>query len=233
MSGSKPSDVNLLGIGRDFAENPLTTDNNMDFVHSVNVKDETVVKVVANNVVGDFVIEARLIAEETNTVLFVGTGTVTEVIDVCLFDRLSLRASTNLTSGTIAISGFEKCMVGSSSGGGGDATAANQVTGNNLLSQILTEVSDDVEYANIPEIVNFPINTANTINSIPLPTNTKKFMLRHRDRGKLEFAYDNGLTAYMTIPKGNTYVENDLLLVNQTLYFRSDKPGTVELLTWT
>jgi len=179
-----PSDVNLLGLGRDFSENPLITSRNMDFVHSTNIKDETVVKVVANNIVGDFVLEARLVAEETNTVLFVGTGTVTTTIDVSLYDRLSLRAASDLTSGTLAISGFQNVLATSGGGGTGDATAANQVAGNSILSQILNEVSDDVEYSIAPQITNFSITSENTIFSIVIPDNTKKFTFRHRDRGK-------------------------------------------------
>jgi len=62
---------------------------------------------------------------------------------------------------------------------------------------------------------------------------TKKVLIKHRTSGTIDFSFTSGLSSYIEIPKGTTYAESDLNLQGSTLYFRSDKTGVIEILTWT
>lgn len=83
-----------------------------------------------------------------------------------------------------------------------------------------------------PNILNEAYEVANVIQSIALPANTKAFTIKHRDRGTVEFSFNSSLTTYLTIPRGGQAYEWDLKL-NETLYFRSPRTGTIEILAWT
>jgi len=93
-------------------------------------------------------------------------------------------------------------------------------------------VDMDIECAKTFNVLNVDITTSNQIVAVTLPTGLKKLTMRHRDRGNLEFAFENTLTNFFTVRKGNTFNEQDLCLDSATLYFRSDKIGTLEIITW-
>lgn len=83
----------------------------------------------------------------------------------------------------------------------------------------------------------FNVNVISAGNEVAqaLPANTKKFLIRSRNKGRLRLAYSLGgtNTSYLTIPTGSSY-EDAEFYVSQTLYFQSTKPGDViEIVAYT
>lgn len=76
--------------------------------------------------------------------------------------------------------------------------------------------------------------TANTEASYAFPAGTKKFEIKLRDVGStLLVGYITGLSAYMTIPAGASYSENDAKVGGSTLYFKTADSGQVaEIKIW-
>lgn len=83
-----------------------------------------------------------------------------------------------------------------------------------------------------PRIVNKDYPAANAIQSIALSANTIKILIKHRDGGKLDFSFDSSLTTFITLPRGGVYSDEGFLLTGKTIYFRSPKVGTIELLEY-
>ena len=69
--------------------------------------------------------------------------------------------------------------------------------------------------------------------SYSLPNGTKKILIKHRDNGKIDFSFITGLINYIEGPKGANYCESDLNIQNETLFYRTNKAGIIEILTWT
>ena len=85
-----------------------------------------------------------------------------------------------------------------------------------------------------PHIENITLIAANTESSFALPDDTKRFEIRLRGTdATLLVKYTTGGN-YLKLPRGSSYVEDDLLTLGVTLYFEADKAGkTVELIYWT
>lgn len=230
--GNKSTLSNYFGVGYNFSTNSVAAGTVITCPEDV--KRENVLRVVSDSVVGDYIIQGSLIGQSAVEDIYVGTGTIDTTLDISLYDRIFIKSSSDLTAGQLAVSAFYMPSVPLGSGGAnGDATAANQVAGNAILSNILTEVSDDVECAETPTIYNEAVTGGATIYNVLLPVNCKRFLIRHRDAGSIEFAFSATLSTYMTIRKGVTFSQDGLCLANSSLYFRSDKTGTVEILAWT
>lgn len=221
-----------LGIGTDFGLKPVTA-NTVLTLSCENIKEENLLRVVSNNVDGDYVVLAKLIAEESFTPIFVGTGTVDTVLDISTYDIIQVEAATDITQGTLAISAFLTPGDVSTINSGGDASAANQVAGNAILAQIVAELNEDVDCAEIPTVINEDVNGIGIIYDVTLPVDCKKFTIRHRDGGNIEFAFENTLSSHFTVKKGCSLSEDGLCLPNTTIYFRSNKIGTVEVIAYT
>lgn len=220
-----------LGVGYNFDQQPRPAGDIL--VCPSDIKEENILRIVSDSVVGDYIIKGSLIGQTDKIPLYVGTGTVDTTIDITLYDRLFIESSSPLTSGQLAVSAFLTPNNVSMSLTGGDATAANQVVANDLLSQVLAELTRDVNCAETPELINLNITVANSIFMIDLPLDCKRFSIRHRDRGRVEFAFESSLATHFTIPKGNTFSESGLCLVNRTIYLRADKTGAIEVIAWT
>jgi len=220
-----------FSIGYDFDKSPKPADT--ELICSDDIKDPNLLRVKSVGVIGDYVIKAKLLGESDYLPIFVGTGTVDTTLDISLYDRVIVCSTNPLTGGQLAISSFVTYGDVTNNVPAGSATAANQVVGNDLLTQILQDSLEDVDCAQNPSIANIAVNGVNLIYDIILPLNTKKFIIRHRDKGNIEFAFENTLTNYFTVSKGCTFTESDLCVDNTILYIRSNKIGTVEILTWT
>lgn len=119
--------------------------------------------------------------------------------------------------------------------GGRAATkwAVDDQTAHQKLDAIIGALGGSVDTT--PQIFNIVVASANTEVSQVLPTNTKKFIIRTRNRSELKLAYVSGesSTNYVTIKKGAVFEDANLYL-NQTIYFQVDNAGeTVEILTYT
>lgn len=77
-------------------------------------------------------------------------------------------------------------------------------------------------------IYNVNIISAGSEQSQALPASTKNFLLRSRNKGKVQLAYTVGGsgTNFVTIPAGSSFVDRQFYL-SQTIYFQSTKPGDV------
>lgn len=86
----------------------------------------------------------------------------------------------------------------------------------------------------IPTIynVNIAIGDINVVQSLALTDGTKKLLLKHRNLGDIEFSFDAAMTSFITLPRGSSWSESDLFLDNETLYFRTNKVGIIEILEW-
>jgi hypothetical protein len=85
----------------------------------------------------------------------------------------------------------------------------------------------------IPTINNINV-LANTETSFNLPANTKKFIIKSRDKGKVLFSFTNGGTTsneYITVPQGAVFTDVNSY-ISQTIYFSSNKVDVIELLTY-
>lgn len=95
-------------------------------------------------------------------------------------------------------------------------------------------LSDSAIPVSTPIITNITITLGDigTELSHLLPNGTKKILIKHRTSGNIDLSFITGLTNYIAIPKGASYSENDLNAQNETLFYRTDKSGTIEILTW-
>lgn len=101
------------------------------------------------------------------------------------------------------------------------------------LDQVIAGVGGGTDTTTV--IYNVNIISAGNEVSQALPANTKKFIIRSRNRGQLRLAYTSGgtNTDYLTIPRGSSY-EDEEYYVSQTLYFQSTQAGdTVEIVAYT
>lgn len=80
----------------------------------------------------------------------------------------------------------------------------------------------------VATIYNVSIISAGVEQSQALPANTKKFLIRSRNKGQVRLAYSSGgtNTTYLTLPLGTSFVD-DAFYTAQTVYFQSSKPGDI------
>jgi hypothetical protein len=125
--------------GYDFTTSPIAPSTSLPNGLLL-VKNDNLLVFKSIGVNGDFAIRAKLSSEATWTTLFASTGTTSVEFDISRFDLVTIDAVTALTVGVIISSSFsvESGSLLQVSGPAGDATAANQVTTNNLLSTIET-----------------------------------------------------------------------------------------------
>lgn len=228
------SDRTYLSMGTDFQKTPVSSARVLPYCLET-IKEENIIRVVSMDVNGDYQIAAKLQGQKEWTPIYVGTGTVDTTLDISLYDAIRIETLTPITEGTLAVSGFFIPGGTTLTPTGGDATAANQVAGNSILGDILNELvtNPELECVQNPVVINLDIPAVGAIYDISLPVDTKKFIIRHRDSGNIEFAFENTLSTYFTVRKGNAYKEEDLCLTNTIIYLRSSKAGTIELIAWT
>lgn len=77
-------------------------------------------------------------------------------------------------------------------------------------------------------IYNLNIILQGTEYSQALPANTKAFLVRSRNKGRLRLAYTTGGTNadYVTIPTGSSFKDTNFY-TSVTLYVQSTKPGDI------
>lgn len=77
-------------------------------------------------------------------------------------------------------------------------------------------------------IYNLSIINQGTEYSQALPANTKSFLIRSRNKGRLRLAYSSGgtLADFVTIPTGSIFKDLNFY-TGVTLYVQSTKPGDV------
>lgn len=84
-----------------------------------------------------------------------------------------------------------------------------------------------------PTIINFNINVANDIYEYALPNGTSSFFFRHRnEKAVVEFGFVDDLSTYVTLPKKSSFSESNINAQSDTLYFRSNTTGILEILVW-
>lgn len=85
-----------------------------------------------------------------------------------------------------------------------------------------------------PEIVNVVLALSNTEYYYTFPTGTKKYIIKARNGTvKLSFVVGGTSTAYLTLPRGTVYQEDNLDFSGD-IFVSSDKSNdTIEILSWT
>lgn len=86
-----------------------------------------------------------------------------------------------------------------------------------------------------PAITNVIVNAANTQFSHPLGANTTRFLIRARNKGKMNIAFINGQTGtnYISLGRGSIYTENNIQNPGAlTIYFQVNQTDVVEILEW-
>ena len=99
-------------------------------------------------------------------------------------------------------------------------------------------MAENFEYnvLNQPNIYNVTMTNADTEYLQSLPAGTKRFSIKCRGNYdmKLSFTQGESGTKYVTIPAGFEYNEQNLRLLNITLYFQCVAAGQVaEIVAWT
>jgi hypothetical protein len=121
-------------------------------------------------------------------------------------------------------------------GDGTDLVTTTTVSGNVGLDVNLIGGSITIGGLATPTVTNVAIPTANTEQSHMFAATVKKFIIKSRERGKLQIAYSSGQTGtkYITVRPGSIYCMDDLQLAGVlTLYFRSSKANDVlEVESW-
>ena len=105
--------------------------------------------------------------------------------------------------------------------------------GHEKLDAILRQLGGSTD--TIPVIYNVNIINSGTEYSQTLPSDTKKYLIRSRNKGSLRLAYTLGgtNTTYLTLPTGTSYVDSNFYS-SITLYFQSTKPGDIlEIVAYT
>jgi hypothetical protein len=118
----------------------------------------------------------------------------------------------------------------------GDGTSL--VTTTTTGGKVALDVNDISGGVTSPGIFNLNMGLAGIELSQALPNDTKRFLIRARDRATLRLAYNANETntgPWLTIPKGTNYTEENLELSSGlTLYIQSDRPShMVEITYWT
>lgn len=181
-------------------------------------------------------LQVKILNESTWTTLGTLTGTETKTFDIRSWDQFRFEVTTFDAPGeaTLHVSGFVATL-------NQDIDAADCVricdsNGNEIILDLIdgsyAVPTVEAKTPCVPTITNETIAIANTIYSYTFTDGTKRFLIQHRDNGELEFAFENTLGSYITLPKGSTYTEEDMNLQGVTIYFRSDKVGTLEILEW-
>lgn len=142
------------------------------------------------------------------------------------------------------------CIVDGASGGGPIEVIIDHTTdsirlgdGTNLITATVdgSKVGLDVNVLNTPTvntpiITNISVGTPNTQFSHAFDSDTKRFMIRTRNNGKMNIAFTSGQTGtnYITLRPGNIYFEEDVQNTGAlTIYFQVNKADIVEVLEWT
>ena len=162
-------------------------------------------------------------------------GSENKVLDLTAWDIVHFEVLTyDATPGILYVSGFVK------NSPPGLAAPTTKITDNDgdILDLVeLTPGCYGVKTSPQPEpttpkITNFNIAATATEYSIVLTTGVSKILIKHRDGGNIEFGFTSGLPTFIEVPKGTAYSESDLNLQGVTLYFKSNKTGTLEVLEW-
>ena len=133
MSNNVRTQASPVSFGRNFGLYPVSSD---DIVMSRQyINHETQLKIELLGINGDLLIQASLKGSSTLYTIYAGTGTDAETIDISGYDFIQAQASTGITQGNAAFSTFSYQVVNVTTSSG-DATAANQLSGNATLTQI-------------------------------------------------------------------------------------------------
>lgn len=85
----------------------------------------------------------------------------------------------------------------------------------------------------IPTITNLSMPLAGTEYSIPIPSSSKRFLIKLRDTSQLQLSFSSGLPTYITLGPGTFYGEDIDPTAVLTIYLRATLPGQVaELVSW-
>lgn len=88
---------------------------------------------------------------------------------------------------------------------------------------------------NTPLITNITYPVINAEQSHAFNANTKRFMIRFREHGKMNLTFTTGTTGsnFITLRPGTVYSEMDIENTGSlTIYFSVNNTGTVEVLEW-
>lgn len=89
--------------------------------------------------------------------------------------------------------------------------------------------------AGSPTIANVSAPISGTEYNFAIPANTKRILIRSRERGRIQFAYiaTQSGTNFITVPVGCTKTIDGIQSTGSTLYFQSSKNGdTLEIEYW-
>lgn len=140
------------------------------------------------------------------------------------------------------------CIVDGGTGGGPIEVIIDHTTdsirlgdGTNLITATVDglKVGLDVNVLNTPT-VDTPLvtNVSTPVNSEvshAFASDTKRFLIRARGNNRIQFSYISGQTGtnYFTIPKKNSYTEEDIINNGSlTIYLRTPGADTIEILEW-
>jgi hypothetical protein len=187
----------------------------------------------ANNVIE---LQVKLLSETTWTTLGSITGPTSKTFDISTWDQIRYNVSNFDAPGTgiMHVSGFVSQLNADASSA--DFVKITDTNGNDLVLEL-----QDGKYvipvtfntpSTTPKISNLAIAVENTIYSVLFENNASKIMVQQRETGTVQISFDPAFSTYITLPNGTTYTESDLNLQGVTLYFRSTKTGTLEVLEW-
>lgn len=117
----------------------------------------------------------------------------------------------------------------------GDGTALFTSTSFNGKIGLDVSIIDSPTVAT-PIITNITIGVVNTQFSHSFNANTKRYVFRARNGGKVNFSFISGNTGseYITLRGGAIYTEDDMKNNGAlTIYFQVNKADIIEILEWT
>lgn len=180
-------------------------------------------------------VRVKLINETSWTLLKTITGNTTEVIDITTWDIIHFNVTTyDSVVGYLNVTGFVKnsppglSSTVTISDQSGDLVDLIDIGGNFAVPVVPTISTTSPTISNI----NIAIGDVNIEQSQVIPNGTTKILIKHRTSGTIDFSFTTGFPTYIEVPKGTTYSETSLNIQGSTLYFRTDKVGVIEILTW-
>ena len=181
-------------------------------------------------------VRVKLAHQSSFVTLTTITGNTTTLVDITSYEIVHFYVSNyDSSQGFLIVTGFVK----NAPPGQADTVTIGDQNGNlvdlidiggNYAVPVVSSIGETT-----PTIYNFNIVLidVNVQQSQVILNGTSKFLIKHRNKGTIDFSFTSGLSSYIQIPAGNSYSESDLNLQGRTLYFRTDKIGVIELLIWT
>jgi hypothetical protein len=180
-------------------------------------------------------VRARMLDESSWTTIATVSGNETKLVDITTYEVIHFYvANYDASAGHLIVTGFVK----NAPPGLGESV---QICDSNNNCAELIDIGGNFALPVVnsipttsPTIYNINITApqVNTVLSQAIINGATRILIKHRETAKVDFGFTAALPTFIEIPRGASYEADSLNLQSQTLYFRTDKTGIIEILVW-